>query len=124
MTTQIRRKRESESVILGILNEQTVTLALLQKGQEDTNLHLLTLNGKVVAHEGRLNDQSLINQRTTDTFDKIDKRLSENDTTKKENSDWKRDLANKVGWSVFVMFMFLFYKILVAAGLISNFLNK
>jgi len=131
MAEGTRQTRKNETMILGMLSALSEKLggistdmALLKQGQGVTNEHLNTLNGKVVAHENRLNDQTLINQKNVDALNAIVLRLGAYDESKKEDGAIWRNFRSQIGWGAFVILMTIFYKVLVVAGIISDFLHK
>lgn len=126
-----RRERKNEVIILGKLDEimsgmgkQNIEIALIKKSQDDTNDHLKTLNGKVLQHERSLNDQSIINLTASNERAILKDRMDNGDTAAKEKKSFWQTFQSQLSWGAFCVVMLLVYKVLVFAGIISDFLHK
>ena len=78
--------------IVATLAEQNTAITLLQSSSDQTNEHLKTLNGKVLAHSDRFAEQTTTNALTVEALKALVKRCDDYDEDKKESGNfWVRN---------------------------------
>lgn len=103
-----------------LINEQSIELA---KNTTETRLlkeSVQTLNGKVAGHETRLQAQEGLNALMSQGLQNLKDKEAKAES---KTSFWQRN-QDKIVWGIIGMGILLFYKLLVSANIISNFLNK
>jgi uncharacterized protein HemX len=112
-----RTSQQSDTIIIEKLGELKTNLALNTQSTENIEGHLVQLNGKVAAHESRL-------QSNEGSIALMSSSISQMQVDMKSNRRTRQDWLDWLIKAIIVIASMLFYTVLTNTGIVKDFLKR